>query len=175
MKSPLKSRLMTRIVQRSARPPSHWRSRSCYWFRFWPWGGARCGGIPRYIRVPLSHLQLQFRLSRLLIMLIYCTLYTHCTTGPLFPAAAIFPTTGAQKIITAPFTHYTYRYLLQQQRRDPGARVLVVSGDGGGIQRRTISSAETPRQLLPAFDRSPATNQIRQHGRRQPVPPRVHI
>jgi len=93
----------------------------------------------------------------------------------LFPAAVIFPTTGAQKIIITPFTHYTYRYLLQQQRRDPGARVLVVSGDGGGIQRRTISSAKTPRQLLPAFDRSPATNQIRQHGRRQPVPPRVHI
>lgn len=164
---------MTRIAQRSARPPSHRRSRPCYWFLLWPWGGARCGGIPRYIRVPLSHLQLQFRLSRLLIMLIYIIHTLH--HRPIVSSRGNFPHHRCTKIIPAPFTHYTYRYLLQQQRRDPGARVLAVSGDGGGIQRRTISSAETPRQLLPAFDRSPATNQIRQHGRRQPVPPRVHI
>jgi hypothetical protein len=99
--------------------------------------------------------------------------YTHCTTGPLFPAAVIFPTTGAQKLLLHRL-HYAQVSAAAEQRRDSGARVLVYDGcgDGGGdLEENDFFGAETPRQLLPAFDRSPATNQIRQHGRRQPVPP----
>lgn len=159
MKSPLRFRLMTRIAQRSARPPSHWRSRSCYWFRLWPWGGARCGGIPRYIRVPLSHLQLQFRLSRLLIMLIHIIHTLH--HRPIVSSRGNFPHHRCTKNYCC--TVYAFYTQVSAAAAAPGP-----GGSGPRRQRRRRGDPE--ENYFFGGDSAPAASCFRSVAGNQPDP-----